>query len=86
MSEDWQVPEGLVESLLTPDPCADARNDAYESGVDAGMAYIASMMMDLIKELWEIYNHDYEDTYHPKNDLGIVLDNAEQRLKKVFDE
>ena len=87
MSDMWQVPEGLAESLLKVDPCADARNDAYHSGVTAGMAYVASMMMDLIKELSDIYNHDYEgDTYHPKNDLGIVIDNAEQRLKRVFDE
>ncbi len=84
MSDMWQVPEGLAESLLKKDPCADARNDAWANGVDAGMAYIASMMMDLIKELRD--DRLILDEVMWPEDILPILDKAEQRLKKVFDE
>lgn len=84
MSDMWQVPEGLAESLLKVDPCAETRYDAYHSGVTAGMAYIASMMMQLIEELRD--DRLILDEVMWPEDILPILDKAEQRLKKVFDE
>jgi hypothetical protein len=55
MSDMWQVPEGLAESLLEPDPCADARNDAWANGVEAGKEYVGRILTDLIAELGRLH-------------------------------
>lgn len=45
---------------------------------------LRDILEDLIAELRAIYDHDYgDDTYHPKNDLGIAIGNAVLRLREV---
>lgn len=93
MSDMWQVPEGLAESLLEPDPCADARNDAWANGVQAGMEYIAAMMMDIVTELRERQERLQNKSAYPSEllqEYDFVMSDiavrAERRLRNAINE
>jgi hypothetical protein len=74
-------------------------SDLFLPGWDAGYAagvedtkirlqskitQIEQVLTDLIVELRDIYDHNYgDDTYHPRNDLGIAIGNATLRLREV---
>ncbi len=58
----------------------------WYGGVAEGDKKVRVILSDLIVELKDIYYHPYEDTYHPKNDLGIAIGNAEARLKELNNE
>lgn len=87
MSEDWQIPEGMVESLLTPDPCADARFNAYLDGVDAGMEHVGGIMMELIKNL-RAYGEDWPESTDlwevPASVVLSLADNYEEKLRSAL--
>jgi len=93
MSDMWQVPEGLAESLLEPDPCADARNDAWKNGAQAGMEYIAAMMMDIVTELRERQERLQSKSAYPSEllqEYDFVMSDiavrAERRLRNAINE
>ncbi len=81
MSDMWQVPEGLAESLLKKDPCAEARNDAWANGVEAGKEYVGRMMMDLIEELKNMPDYGVTGEF-----LSTLAGMYEWRLKEAIDE
>ncbi len=89
MSDMWQVPEGLAESLLKKDPCADARNDAWANGVEAGVEYMAGIMMDLINNL-RAYGEDWPENTDlwevPARVVLTLADNYEAKLRNVIHE
>ncbi len=93
MSDMWQVPEGLAESLLKRDPCADARSDAWKNGVQAGMEYVGAMMMDLISELRDRQERLQNKSAYPSELLqeydfvmSDIADRAERRLRNAINE
>ena len=90
MSDMWQVPEGLAESLLEPDPCADARNDAWANGVEAGKEYVGRILTDLIAELRSTCNlwqasgkNGVVHRVMPISEVIRLADRAEARLREV---
>ena len=87
MSDMWQVPEGLAESLLEPDPCADARNDAWANGVEAGKEYVGRILKDLIAELRAKHVSGKRPCWSCSMDWpcseGLAIEYAEARLRDV---
>ncbi len=80
MSDMWQVPEGLAESLLTPDPCADERYEGYLNGVQAGKEYIGNIVVDSLAELRDACE-DWQLEW-----LHALAATIEERLKEAINE